>query len=131
MRQGWADTPSFEISLANSAAILRYPQTAYDWVRPGIMLYGGCPFAESDAASFNLKPVMTLHSRILAVQEIKPGERVGYGVFEATRPTWWASSPVAMRTATRAMHRVARPFWLPVSAPKPLGVYRWTCWPAI
>jgi alanine racemase len=52
------------------------------------MLYGGCPCAECDAASFNLKPVMTLHSRILAVQEIGPGERVGYGgLFEARRPT--------------------------------------------
>lgn len=88
MKQGWSETTPVETSLANSAAILRYPQTAHDWVRPGIMLYGGCPFAECDAASFNLKPVMTLHSRILAVQEIGPGERVGYGgLFEARRPT--------------------------------------------
>ena len=85
MREGWP--AACPISLANSAAILRYPQTAHDWVRPGIMLYGGSPFADTDAASFELKPVMTLHSRILAVQEIVAGERVGYGgTFEAQQP---------------------------------------------
>ena len=76
------------VSMANSAAILRYPQTAHDWVRPGIILYGGSPFADADAASFGLKPVMTLRSRILAVQEIAVGERVGYGgCFVAERTT--------------------------------------------
>jgi alanine racemase len=86
MRAGWpAETP---VSLANSAAILRYPHTANDWVRPGIMLYGGSPFADASAASLDLKPVMTLHSKILAVQEIAVGERVGYGgAFVAQRPT--------------------------------------------
>ncbi len=84
MSAGW----NCPVSLANSAAILRHPQTAHDWVRPGIMLYGGSPFADEDAANFDLLPVMTLHSRILAVQEIAAGERVGYGgLFEAERPT--------------------------------------------
>jgi alanine racemase len=84
MSAGW----NCPISLANSAAILRHPQTAHDWVRPGIMLYGGSPFADEDAASLGLLPVMTLHSRILAIQEIGAGERVGYGgLFEAARPT--------------------------------------------
>jgi alanine racemase len=84
MSAGW----NCPISLANSAAILRHQQTAHDWVRPGIMLYGGSPFADEDAASFGLLPVMTLQSRILAVQEIAAGERVGYGgLFEADRPT--------------------------------------------
>ena len=85
MSAGWRNYP---VSMANSAAILRYPQTLHDWVRPGIMLYGGGPFADTDASSFDLKPVMTLHSRILAVQNIVPGERVGYGGdFVAVRPT--------------------------------------------
>jgi len=85
MRAGWP--AACPVSLANSAAILRYPLTAHDWVRPGIMLYGGSPFADADAASFDLKPVMTLHSRIMAVQEIVAGERVGYGgTFEAQQP---------------------------------------------
>jgi alanine racemase len=88
MTADWPAAASLPLSLANSAAILRYPQTAHDWVRPGIMLYGGSPFADQDAASLGLKPVMTLHSRILAVQEIGIGERVGYGgTFVAQRPT--------------------------------------------
>jgi alanine racemase len=77
-------------SLANSAALLRFPkEAAADWVRPGIMLYGGSPFghmsADSSAEALGLKPVMTLSSRIIAVQRLKPGERVGYGfTYEAT-----------------------------------------------
>ena len=86
MRALWpAGTP---VSLANSAAILRHPQTVHDWARPGIMLYGASPFADESAASFDLKPVMTLSSRILGVQQIAVGERVGYGgTFVAQRPT--------------------------------------------
>lgn len=72
------------ISLANSAAILRHPQTHADWVRPGIMLYGGSPFADQSAAELGLQPVMTLESRLIAVQELAPGDHVGYGgLFEA------------------------------------------------
>ena len=67
------------MSTANSAAVLRHAQAIYDWVRPGIMLYGGSPFADADAASLGLQPVMTLSSRILSVQTIPAGERVGYG----------------------------------------------------
>ena len=77
--EDWPQTGAFPVSLANSAAILRYPQTARNWVRPGIMLYGGSPFADEAAAHYDLRPAMTLESRILAVQEIAPGERVGYG----------------------------------------------------
>ncbi|MEW6313210.1 MAG: alanine racemase [Pseudomonadota bacterium] len=66
-------------TLANSAAILRYPHTHADWVRPGIMLYGASPFAEQCTAQLGLRPAMTLSSRIIAVQELQPGERIGYG----------------------------------------------------
>lgn len=76
-----------EATLANSAAILRYPETHADWVRPGIMLYGCSPFADQSAEALGLQPVMTLTSEIIAVQEIAPGDRVGYGgTFEAERP---------------------------------------------
>ncbi len=84
MTEGW----SLPVSMANSAAILRHAQTVRGWVRPGIMLYGGSPFADVSAESLDLRPVMTLSSRIIAVQEVQPGGRVGYGgTFEATRPT--------------------------------------------
>ncbi|NBR30169.1 MAG: alanine racemase, partial [Betaproteobacteria bacterium] len=68
---GNAGATGTQATLANSAAILRYPRTHVDWVRPGIMLYGCSPFAETTAAQLGLKPVMTLASRILAVQDLK------------------------------------------------------------
>ncbi len=75
----WPEAAGFPVSMDNSAAMLRYPKTTGDWVRPGLILYGGSPFTDEDAASLGLKPVMTLESRILAVQEIRTGERIGYG----------------------------------------------------
>ncbi|MGE5471821.1 MAG: alanine racemase [Bacteroidota bacterium] len=73
--------------LANSAAILRHPESHADWVRPGIMLYGASPFAGQSAAELGLQPAMTLSSAIIGVQEIAAGERVGYGgTFTAERP---------------------------------------------
>jgi alanine racemase len=66
-------------SVANSATLLRFPHALGDWVRPGIMLYGGSPFADQSAEQLGLKPVMTLTSEIIATQHLQPGERVGYG----------------------------------------------------
>jgi alanine racemase len=67
-------------SLANSAALLRFPEeTRAAWARPGIMLYGCSPFADQSAESLGLKPAMTLGSEIIAVQNLQAGERVGYG----------------------------------------------------
>lgn len=67
-------------SLANSAATLWHPQTHYDWVRPGIILYGASPSGQwQDIAGCGLKPVMTLSSEIIGVQQLSAGARVGYG----------------------------------------------------
>lgn len=74
-----ADGTALPVSLANSAALLRYPETHGDWVRAGIMLYGASPFAERTGADLGLLPVMTLESRLIAVQRIRKGEAVGYG----------------------------------------------------
>lgn len=67
------------VSLANSAAVLRYPESHRDWVRPGIMLYGASPFADQSAKALGLKPVMSLISQIISVQKLKMGDYVGYG----------------------------------------------------
>ena len=67
-------------SLANSAALVRFPETHADWVRPGIMLYGCSPFADRSAEALGLKPAMTLGSQIIATQELARGEGVGYGL---------------------------------------------------
>jgi alanine racemase len=71
-------------SLANSATLLRYPKAHGDWVRPGIMLFGASPFAhgggeQTSAQQLGLKPAMTLSSRIIATQELRAGDEVGYG----------------------------------------------------
>lgn len=67
------------ISVGNSAAILNHQKTHFEWVRPGIMLYGVSPFADRSADAFGLKPVMTLSSHIIATKSVKAGESVGYG----------------------------------------------------
>lgn len=68
-----------ERSLANSAALIDWPEARRDWVRPGIMLYGASPFLPGRGPALNLKPVMTLQSRLIAVNARKRGEPVGYG----------------------------------------------------
>ncbi|MBY5948487.1 alanine racemase [Photobacterium rosenbergii] len=70
-----------ERSLAASAGILAWPDSHLEWIRPGIIMYGVSPFAEParGAESYNLKPVMTLTSSLIAVREVKKGESVGYG----------------------------------------------------
>lgn len=66
-------------SLAASAGVLELPQTHHQFVRPGLMLYGGSPFTNRRSEEIGLLPVMTLSSRILAIQEVKAGETIGYG----------------------------------------------------
>jgi len=66
-------------SLANSAAILKYSESHAEWVRPGIMLYGVSPFIKGLAAEENLKPVMTLSSKLIAINHYKKGNALGYG----------------------------------------------------
>jgi alanine racemase len=72
---GWG----LETSLANSAGVLGWPQSHVHWVRPGIMLYGASPLLGKSAAELQLRPVMTLTSRLIAVNRHRKGERVGYG----------------------------------------------------
>jgi len=74
-------------SLANSAALLRYPEAHKDWVRPGIMLYGCSPFPDENAAALGLRPAMTLASELIAVRSLNAGDGVGYGgTFAASGP---------------------------------------------
>ncbi|MDP5192056.1 alanine racemase [Rheinheimera baltica] len=68
-----------ELSLANSAAVLNWPQSHGDWVRPGLMLYGVSPMAAQCSADHQLQPVMTLCSSVIAVREVSAGDAVGYG----------------------------------------------------
>ncbi|WP_088285188.1 alanine racemase [Ideonella sp. A 288] len=74
-----ADLPG-ERSLSNSAALLRHPALRSDWVRAGILSYGSAPdFPLHDIAHWGLQPAMTLRSRLIATQQLQPGDTVGYG----------------------------------------------------
>ena len=80
-----------ERSLSNSAATLRHattPGVVADWVRPGILLYGSAPdHPQHDIAHWDLRPAMTLRSRLIAVQQLQRGDPVGYAsAFVADAP---------------------------------------------
>lgn len=64
---------------ANSAAVVRDSRTWYDGVRPGLLLYGIVP-PPLAAADLDLRPALSLTSRIVAVKGVRPGEGVGYGL---------------------------------------------------
>lgn len=81
-------------SAANSPAVLAWPETHLDWIRPGYMLYGDSPFAEQLPQAAALKPVMTLESTVIGVRDIAAGDAVGYGA------TWRAARPSRIATVT-------------------------------
>ncbi len=73
---GWAEQ---DTSVANSALILARPGQECSWVRPGLMLYGASPLLGQTAAELQLRAVMRLSSRVIAVQRLRAGDEVGYG----------------------------------------------------
>ena len=72
-----------ERTLSNSAGALRHgdqPGVRGDWIRPGIAVYGSAPdYPAHDSAHWELQPAMTLASRVIGVQQLAPGDTVGYG----------------------------------------------------
>jgi len=84
--------PDYPFSVCNSAAALRtelqsYLGTQPQWVRLGICLYGATPFVDLTAEDFDLRPAQTLEAEILSIQQVKPGQGVGYGhLFTAEQP---------------------------------------------
>jgi alanine racemase len=92
--QATASLPG-ERSIANSAGMLSFPESQADWVRPGLLLYGVSPFSGTIGADYGLKAAMTLHSHVIAVKDLAPGEHVGYGGdWTARRPTRLAVAAV-------------------------------------
>ena len=66
-------------SFCNSGAIFNFPEQHYDVVRSGIALYGVSPVAGKTAKELNLKPVMTLQTKIIAIKNLSKNSSVGYG----------------------------------------------------
>jgi len=80
------------VHAANSAAVLRDARVWFDYVRPGLLLYGITPSSMQSAIA--LRPVMSLRSRIVAVKGMRPGETLGYGArFTSERPSRVAVIP--------------------------------------
>lgn len=75
-------TDAFDVerSLANSAAVMRLPATHCDWVRPGVMLYGGSPLLGIHGPALDLQPVMQLQARLIAVKTVRKNDAIGYGL---------------------------------------------------
>ena len=65
------------IHCANSGAMLNYEHTYHNMVRPGIMLYGHYP--DKDTAGIDIRPAMTLKTRIVQIKNVMPGDTVSYG----------------------------------------------------
>ena len=90
---------------ANSAALLRDERVWYDFVRPGLLLYGVVP--PPLAATIGLRPALSLHSRIVAVKGIRPGEGSGYGIKTTvseprTSPSFLPATPMVSICGFRA-----------------------------
>jgi len=66
-------------SIANSAGIFGSVPLGCDWVRPGLALYGGSPFADRSGVELGLQPVMSLETSVIATRNVPLGESVGYG----------------------------------------------------
>ncbi|MCL5807169.1 MAG: alanine racemase [Deltaproteobacteria bacterium] len=80
--------------IANSGAILNYPQYRLDMVRPGIMSYGIYPSPETRSKAA-LAPVMSFKTRVVLVKEFPEGYGIGYGrTYITRRPTRIATIPV-------------------------------------
>jgi alanine racemase len=77
-----------EASLSNSAATLWHPRAHRDWVRPGVIMYGASPTGlASDIEGTGLMPAMSLKSELIAIQDLQPGDTIGYGSrFVVERP---------------------------------------------
>ncbi len=72
----WPD--KVDRSLANSAALVSRADMRFDWVRPGILLYGASPLINQDALAFGLQPAMRATAPVIAIRELTRGQRVGY-----------------------------------------------------
>lgn len=96
---------------ANSAAVFRHPETHFDWVRPGISIYG---YPGSNTIDAPLRPAMRLRTEVLRLRTLQPGESAGYGrSFRATRETRLATIPLGygdglLRAASNRGHVLVR-----------------------
>ncbi len=81
--------------VANSATAMSYPEMHLDMIRPGIIQYGLYPSCEVDKTLLDLKPAMTLKSKVIMVKKVDAGVSVSYGgTFVTKRETYIATLPI-------------------------------------
>jgi alanine racemase len=68
--------------IANSAAILKYKDTYFNMVRPGITLYGISPLGFPE---LSLQPILTLKSKISLIKNYNSNRSIGYGRLYKTK----------------------------------------------
>ena len=79
--------------LANSGGVLGHPETWFDLVRPGIMIYGSLPDPLAQR-TVDLRPGLEFTTRVSVVKPVAAGETIGYGrTFAAPADTWIATIP--------------------------------------
>ena len=80
---------------ANSAAALELPETHMNLVRVGISIYGLWPSEEIKKEHYNLKPAFSLHSHVVYIKKLPPGEEISYGgTYITEKETVVATIPV-------------------------------------
>lgn len=96
--------------IANSAAIIDLPETHYEAVRPGIILYGYYPSNEVYKEKIDLKPVMSLKTNIVHIKKVPPGEYISYGrKYQTNRESVIATLPVGYADGyTRLLYNKAK-----------------------
>ena len=79
--------------MANSGAIIGYPDAYFTMVRPGLSLYGLYP-SEEVSKDIGIRPVMNFKTRVIHIKDMQPGDVVGYGrTYKITKPTRVATLP--------------------------------------
>nr|WP_245350178.1 alanine racemase [Cytobacillus eiseniae] len=89
------ERPKF-LHLSNSAAALRFPSTHFNAIRLGISMYGLSPSPEiEEDLPYRLKPVLSLHTKLVHVKKIKKGSKLSYGAtYEAEEDEWIGTLPI-------------------------------------
>lgn len=96
--------------IANSAAVIDLPETHFEAVRPGIILYGYYPSEEVIKNNIELKPVMSLKTNVVHIKTLPEGEYISYGrKFRTDRKTVIATLPVGYADGyTRLLFKKAK-----------------------
>ena len=105
---------------ANSGAVLDYPNTHFDMVRAGILLYG-YPSSNELRQALELKPVLKLKTTVVHIKQIRQGDTVGYGrAFVADRDMTVATLPIGYADGFARSNRLTMPFMEVQGRPAPI-----------